>query len=167
MTSENDLPPSQVFLEAFRRHGAGISVVTLLKGDGAPAGFIATSLASLAANPPLLSFNVTQTASSWPFLMPDAPIIIHMLSSDDLELAQKIAGGSDQRFSGDHWTEGPNGLPILKSVETWLSAKIVSINEVDLSAMVAARVTGGFIGAPTKPLVYAHRGYHTLGPIKD
>jgi len=90
-----------------------------------------------------------------------------MLSSNDLALAQKIAGESDQRFAGDHWAEGPGGLPVLRSVETWLSAKIVSINEVDLSAMVAARVTGGAVGALSKPLVYAHRGYHTLSPIKD
>lgn len=167
MQTEDELSPSQAFLEAFRRHGAGISVVTLLKSDGAPGGFIATSLASLAANPPLLSFNVTQTASSWPFLNLESAIIVHMLSSDNLALAKKIAGESHDRFIGDHWTEGPQGLPVLKSVETWLSATVVSVNEVDMSAMVAARVTGGVIGNPSDPLIYAHRGYHTSGPITE
>jgi len=162
MTTPDALSPSQAFLEAFRRHGAGIAVVTLLKKDGSPTGFIASSLASLSANPPIASFNMAQTASSWSSLTVDTPVIIHMLSTTNLDLAHKMAGESDQRFTGDHWEEGPGGLPILKNVHAWLSATIVAVTEVEFSAMVAARVTGGSMGAPATPLAYSEKDYRAV-----
>jgi arabinosyltransferase B len=43
-----------------------MAVVTALSADGRPVGFTATSLASLAAVPPLATFNMARSASSWP-----------------------------------------------------------------------------------------------------
>jgi flavin reductase (DIM6/NTAB) family NADH-FMN oxidoreductase RutF len=165
MTTTDNLSPSQVFLEAFRRHGAGIAVVTLLKKDGSPTGFIASSLASLSANPPVASFNMAQTASSWTSLAVDTPLLIHMLATENLELAHKMAGESDQRFEGDHWEGGPGGLPLLKSVHAWVSATVVAITEVEFSAMVAARITGGGFGTPATPLVYAQKAYQGVASL--
>jgi flavin reductase (DIM6/NTAB) family NADH-FMN oxidoreductase RutF len=50
-----DLPVDglDAFKRAFRRHAAGVAVVTSVMPDGSPVGFTATSLASLAAVPPL------------------------------------------------------------------------------------------------------------------
>jgi len=162
MNSTDELRPSESFLESFRRHGAGIAVITLLKKDGSPTGFIATSLASLSANPPLATFNIAQTASSWSSVSIDTPVLIHLLSTDNVALAKKMAGESDQRFEGDHWEEGPGGLPLLTGVHAWMSATIVAITEVEFSAMVAARITGGSLGAESTPLVYSGRDYRSV-----
>ena len=165
MNPSEELRPSEAFLESFRRHGAGIAVVTLLKKDGSPTGFIATSLASLSANPPVATFNMAQTASSWSSVKIDTPVLIHMLSTDNLELAQKMAGESHQRFEGDHWEHGPGGLPLLKGVHAWMSATVVAITEVEFSAMVAARITGGALGEAATPLVYSGRDYRATAPL--
>jgi len=162
MNSTDELRPSEAFLESFRRHGAGIAVITLLKKDGSPTGFIATSLASLSANPPLATFNIAQTASSWSSVSIDTPVLIHLLSTDNVVLAKKMAGELDQRFEGDHWEEGPGGLPLLTGVHAWMSATIVAITEVEFSAMVAARITGGSLGAESTPLVYSGRDYRSV-----
>ena len=162
MNSTDELRPSEAFLESFRRHGAGIAVITLLKKDGSPTGFIATSLASLSANPPLATFNIAQTASSWSSVSIDTPVLIHLLSTDNVALAKKMAGESDQRFEGDHWEEGPGGVPLLTGVHAWMSATIVAITEVEFSAMVAARITGGSLGAKSTPLVYSGRDYRSV-----
>lgn len=165
MTSSDALSPSQAFLESFRRHGAGIAVVTLRKKDGSPTGFIATSLASLSANPPIATFNMAQTASSWSSVSIDTPVLIHLLSVDNLGLAKKMAGESDQRFDGDHWEEGPDGLPLLTGVHAWMTATVVAITEVEFSAMVAARISGGALGDPAQSLVYSERDYRTVASI--
>jgi flavin reductase (DIM6/NTAB) family NADH-FMN oxidoreductase RutF len=165
MTTSDALSPSQAFLESFRRHGAGISVVTLRKKDGSPTGFIATSLASLSANPPIATFNMAQTASSWPSVSVDTPVIIHLLSTDNLEVARKMAGESDQRFDGDHWERDASGLPLLKGVHAWMSATVVAITEVEFSAMVAARITGGSLGDQATPLVYSERDYRGVSSL--
>lgn len=165
MTTTDALRPSEAFLESFRRHGAGIAVITLLKKDGSPTGFIATSLASLSANPPIATFNMTQTASSWSSVSVDTPILIHLLSVNNVELAKKMAGESDQRFDGDHWEEGPGGLPLLKGVNAWMSATVIAATEVEFSAMVAARITGGALGESSTPLVYAGREYRSVASL--
>lgn len=159
MNSTDELSPSQVFLEAFRRHGAGIAVVTLLKSDGQPTGFTATSLASLSASPPLATFNMSQTASSWSSMKLEREVLIHMLSAESTELAQKMAGEASQRFDGDHWTEGPNGLPLLKGVTAWLHARVVATMEVEFAATVAVRIIGGGLGDVADALVYQGRDY--------
>jgi flavin reductase (DIM6/NTAB) family NADH-FMN oxidoreductase RutF len=111
------------------------------------------------------TFNMTQTASSWSSVALDTPVLIHLLSTDNLELAKKMAGESDQRFDGNHWEEGPGGLPLLTDVHAWMSATVVAITEVEFSAMVAARVTGGALGDSAQPLVYSEREYRAVAPI--
>src|SRR5437588_3303905 len=55
-----------VFRSVFRRHAAGVAVITAR--GASPVGFTATSLTSVAAEPPLLSFAVGTGSSSWPTL---------------------------------------------------------------------------------------------------
>lgn len=155
----SELSPSQIFLEAFRRHGAGISVITLLKPDGSPTGFTATSLASLSAAPPLATFNMSQTASSWSSMKKDRTLLIHMLGADNLDLANIMAGEASERFVGDHWSPGPEGLPLVKGVSAWLHARIVDVLEVEFAATVAVRILGGGVGDPQEALVYQGRDY--------
>jgi flavin reductase (DIM6/NTAB) family NADH-FMN oxidoreductase RutF len=165
MSDYSELSPSQIFLEAFRRHGAGISVVTALKKDGSPTGFTATSLASLSAAPPLATFNMSQTASSWSSMKVDQTVIIHMLSADNLDLAQTMAGEASERFAGDHWSPGPDGLPLLKGVSAWLHAKIVDTMEVEFSATVALRILGGNVGPGGDALVYQGKDYRRTSSL--
>ncbi|MBW8821649.1 MAG: flavin reductase, partial [Streptomyces sp.] len=47
----------------FRQHAAGVAVITA-SGDAGPVGFTATSLASVSAEPPMLSFGIGTGASS-------------------------------------------------------------------------------------------------------
>lgn len=165
MNSTDELSPSQVFLEAFRRHGAGIAVVTLLKSDGSPTGFTATSLASLSASPPLATFNMSQTASSWSSMKVDREVLVHILGADNVDLAKKMAGEADQRFEGDHWSVGPNGLPALNGVTAWLHARVVATMEVEFAASVAVRIIGGGLGSPSDALVYQGRDYKRAAPL--
>jgi flavin reductase (DIM6/NTAB) family NADH-FMN oxidoreductase RutF len=165
MNTMSDLSPSQIFLEAFRRHGAGISVITLLKKDGSPTGFTATSLASLSASPPMATFNMSQTASSWTSIAPDTTLLIHMLSVENQDLAEKMAGEASERFVGDHWSPGPDGLPLLKGTHAWLHARVVQVMEVDFSATVAVRILAGGLGSPADALVYQGKGYRRSADI--
>ncbi|MBT5616729.1 MAG: flavin reductase [Microbacteriaceae bacterium] len=159
MNSTDPLSPSQAFLEAFRRHGAGISVVTALKSDGSPTGFTATSLASLSASPPLATLNMSQMASSFSSIKKDSSLLIHMLGASQLELARTMSGDADQRFVGDHWEPGIEGLPLLKGVAAWMHVSVVEIMKVEFSASVAVAVRGGGLGPQEEALVYQDRDY--------
>lgn len=69
MTATPDLRTSRLaspdlLRSVFRQHAAGVAVITA-RGDEGPVGFTATSLASVSAEPPLISFGIGTGASSW------------------------------------------------------------------------------------------------------
>src|SRR5262245_45192125 len=79
-----------LFRQVFRRHAAGVAVVTTDAGRG-PAGVTVTSLASLSAELPLLCFGIAATASTWPHLRDAGTAVVHLLGAAQTELARTFA----------------------------------------------------------------------------
>lgn len=163
MTTAPDATGFDAFAQAFRRHAAGVSVITALTPDGRPVGFTATSLASLAAVPPLATFNMARSASSWPAIEQTDRVAIHMLGQDDYAVARIMAADNALRFIGDHWEPGPHGLPILKNVTAWMVGTIVARTPVADNAMIAVQIDQGALGEPDEPLLYHERTFRALG----
>lgn len=160
--TENPTPPlpgREAFIEAFRRHAAGVAAVTSLAPDGTPVGFTATSLASLAASPPMATFNMAQISTAWPAMHVGNRVVIHMLGSRTRHLAQLMAGDHDVRFSGEHWHPGPHGLPVLEGVTAWMIGRIVDVHPVRENAVVVVEVEGGGRGEDDEALLYHQRQY--------
>lgn len=151
------------FGQAFRRHAAGVVVVTALSPEGKPMGFTATSLASLSAVPPLATFNMARTASTWPAISSTEFVAIQTMGARTRHLAERMSGDHALRFDGDHWFEGPHGLPILKGVTAWMVGRIVERFAVANSAIVVAQIEEGELGAPDEALLYHERRYLTPG----
>lgn len=152
------------FKLAFRRHAAGVAVVTGLTPAGTPVGFTATSLASLAAVPPLATFNMARIASAWPAIEGTSHVLIHLLGARNRALAAKLSGPNAERFVGDHWAPGPFGLPLLKDVPAWMLGRIVERVPVADNAVVVVQVEDGGLGADDEALVYHERTYMAPGP---
>lgn len=153
------------FKQAFRRHAAGVAIITTLDRDGHPVGFTATSLASLSAAPPLATFNMSRSASSWPAMEHASHVIIHTLGVLDLAIAQRLSGDHTERFTGEHWAPGPLGLPVLSGVTAWMLGRIVSRTEIAGGAVVAAEIESGAIGEPDEALLYHERVYMRPAPL--
>ncbi|TPX06664.1 flavin reductase family protein [Schumannella luteola] len=149
------------FKIAFRRLAAGVSVITTLDPEGAPRGFTATSLASLAAVPPLATFNMARTASTWPAVDAAEHVIIHLLGAANREVAGILSGPQEKRFEGDHWAPGPHGLPLLKHVPAWMLARVVERHHVAGGAVVVVQIEDGGLGGPDDAIVYHERTYFT------
>lgn len=151
------------FKSAFRRHAAGVAVVTARMPDGRPAGFTATSLASLAAVPPLATFNMAQVSSSWPAMTVGNRVAIHMLGPRSRHQAQRMAADHDLRFVGEHWHEGPHGVPILEDVTAWMLGSIVAVHPVHNNAVIVVRIETGSLGEEDDALLYHERRYFKPG----
>jgi len=152
------------FKHAFRRHAAGVAAITTLDADGNPVGFTATSLASLSAVPPLATFNMARSASTWPAMVSSDRVIIHMLGSRNRVVAEKLSGPSQERFIGDHWHVGPFGLPVLNGVTSWMLGRIVERVSVHNSAVVVVQIESGGSGEDDNALLYHERMYRVPGP---
>ncbi|MBX3195941.1 MAG: flavin reductase family protein [Microbacteriaceae bacterium] len=153
----------EAFKSAFRRLAAGVSVVTARDPDGAPAGFTATSVASLAAVPPMATFNMARRASAWPAVEQTDHVIIHFLGVRNRAVAETMSLDAEHRFRGEHWAPGPLGLPLLRDVPAWMLCRIVGRYPVEDSAMVAVRIEDGALGEEDTPLLYHERQYWRPG----
>jgi flavin reductase (DIM6/NTAB) family NADH-FMN oxidoreductase RutF len=176
------------FKLAFRRHAAGVAVVTGKTPEGTPVGFTATSLASLAAVPPLATFNMPRISTAWPAIEGAGPnstepnstdpnrddpnrddpsgaahVLIHLLGARNRALAERLAGPHAERFAGDHWAPGPLGLPLLKDVPAWMLGRVVARIPVADNAVVVVQIEDGGLGAEDDALLYHERSYQAPG----
>lgn len=155
------------FKRVFRRHAAGVAAITALAPDGEPVGFTATSLASLAAIPPLATFNIARIATAWPAMTVGNRVVIHTMGPRTKALAERMAGDHAARFEGDHWHAGPFGLPILHDVTAWMLGPIVAVHPVANNAIVVVRIEDGAFGPEDEALLYHERTYQRPWPLDN
>jgi flavin reductase (DIM6/NTAB) family NADH-FMN oxidoreductase RutF len=148
---------------SFRLHASGVSVITMVSPEGNPAGFTATSMTSLGANPPLASFNVASGSSSWPILCQAKHVAIHTLGDRNLDLAQRMAADHTLRFAKDDWITGDYGLPIFKEATSVLICEVREIHNVENNAVVIVNVLNGLVGDEAPALLYYQRHYMSPG----
>ncbi|MFE4664364.1 flavin reductase family protein [Streptomyces sp. NPDC056716] len=167
MTATPDLeaarPGSPELLRSvFRRHAAGVAVITALGARG-PVGFTATSLASVAAEPPLLSFGIATGASSWPAVSAAAYVGVHVLGERQGELAVTFAQSGADRFAPPtRWREGPEGVPVLDGVLAWAVCRVHARVPAGDHRIVIAEVVLGDPTGPGRPLLYHQGGFTGL-----
>ncbi|MFD6416075.1 flavin reductase family protein [Streptomyces sp. NPDC060194] len=146
---------------AFRQHAAGVAVVTA--GGERPVGFTATSLTSVAAEPPLVSFGIGTGSSSWPAVARAEYVGVHVLGEHQRELAATFArSGADRFASPTRWRTGPRGVPVLDGVLAWLVCRVTARVPAGDHRVVIAEVVSGGTGESGRPLLYHQGGFNAL-----
>jgi flavin reductase (DIM6/NTAB) family NADH-FMN oxidoreductase RutF len=153
--------PSEALKAAFRRHASGVAVITTLDSQKNPVGFTATSMTSLGSNPALVTFNVARGSSTWPALSTATHLALHMLGSQNLALARKMAEDHTKRFVDDDWEFSEFGLPVFKDATAVLFAKVREYHNIENNAVFIAEVLSGKEGTTDKALLYNQRAYFT------
>lgn len=150
------------FKAVFRRHPAGVAVVTFASPDGF-VGFTATSVISVSADPPILAFSILGTSSSWPALSRASSVAISFLGYRDVPVSQRFATSGIDRFEGTRFHVLDTGEPVLPDALTWVRGQVLERRAVGESHLVTVTATHSGAGDPGEPLVYHDRGYHALG----
>ncbi|MFD4631809.1 flavin reductase family protein [Streptomyces sp. NPDC058284] len=141
----------------FRRHAAGVAVITAARGSR-PAGFTATSLTSVSAEPPVVSFGIGTGSSSWPTVSEAEYVGVHILGEHQQDLAATFARSGADRFGAPtSWREGPEGVPVLDGVLAWLVCRIVARVPAGDHRIVLAQAVVGDHADEGRPLLY-HQG---------
>ncbi|MFI8388382.1 flavin reductase family protein [Streptomyces sp. NPDC085540] len=141
----------------FRQHAAGVAVITAQDG-GRPVGFTATSLNSVSADPPLLSFTISTGASSWPAVRDSEYLGVHILGEHQRELAGLFARSGADRFGpSTGWASGPHGVPVLDDVLAWLVCRVVARVPAGEHRVIIAEAVIGDPAGEGRPLLY-HQG---------
>lgn len=155
------------FKDLFRRHPAGVAIVTLNGPDEQPIGFTATSVISVSADPAALAFSITRVSSSWPALEQASSAVVHFLDASQAELSVRFATPGIDRFAGVPVHRLATGEPVLSEVRAWARVVLTERIPVGASYLVVASVTDladdGEDPASAPRLVYVDRTYHATG----
>lgn len=104
---------AELFKLGMRRLLSGIALVTT-RCEGKPFGLIATSVTSLAADPPSLIVSINRSASCHDPLSSSGVFCVNLLSANQSELVAMFSSSvrRAERFTGNDWTEGETGAPV-------------------------------------------------------
>ncbi|MBT2231301.1 flavin reductase family protein [Nonomuraea sp. NEAU-A123] len=146
------------FRTALAQHAAGVVIVTA-RPEGVPVGLTATSFSSVSLDPPLVSFYVDQSSTTWPWLRLADHFAVNVLAGDQHDLATRFARRGIDRFAAPtRWRPGPHETPLLEDVSAHLICIPHTTVEIGDHTLVVGLVTAAST-TPARPLLY-HRGQY-------
>lgn len=147
--------------DEFRRvlghFASGVTVITARDADG-PTGFACQSFASLSLDPPLVSFMVARTSTTWPRIARAGTFCVNVLGAEQGALCRGFAASGADKFAGVAYEDAPaTGSPLLDSVPAWIDCRIHAVHTGGDHLIVVGRVEA--LGATEEgdPLLF-HRG---------
>ncbi|MFD8686948.1 flavin reductase family protein [Streptomyces sp. NPDC059651] len=150
------------FRRVLGHFASGVTVVTAhdpADPDG-PAGFACQSFASLSLDPPLVTFMVARTSTTWPRIARAGAFCVNILGADQGALCRGFAVSGADKFAGVAHSPAPaTGSPLLDSVPAWVDCRIQAVHTGGDHLIVVGRVEA--LGASEEdgpgPLLF-HRG---------
>ena len=151
-----DLERDELFREAMTHLASGVAVITASRPDGRPCGIAATSLTSYSAHPPSLLVSIWHDSRCHPALAVCERFGVHLLRSDEIELAHRFADRESQdKFAGLEW-RWDGEVPELTGTLAYLRCRRAENFERYDHTILIGDLETGRIGAG-EPLVYARR----------
>src|SRR5580692_1248423 len=141
----------------------GVTVVTTIDEDGRFHGVTANSFSSVSLDPPLVLWGQAVTSQSHPVFFKAERFAVNILAEDQIELSNRFAKSSREKFAGLEVDVGLGGVPLLRGCSAWLQCRVFS------------RLPGGdhtiYLGevqsidqAERKPLVFGNGRYLRTDP---
>lgn len=159
----NEFEAGDALKRAFRDHPAGVGLITAQTPDG-PVGLTVSSVASVAVDPPALSFSVTRATGSAGGVLHADSFVVHLLDARHAEIAQTFAVSGTERFTPEQgWDTLPTGEPLLRDVRVALRCRSLHQLEVGSSVIVVAGVLDAHFGEAAEPMSYIDRRFRRLG----
>jgi flavin reductase (DIM6/NTAB) family NADH-FMN oxidoreductase RutF len=147
--------------DAFGAFPSGVvAVAASVKGH--LAGLAASSFTSISIDPPLVSFSVATSSSSWPLLREAGHLGVSVLADHHDDICRQLAGPREQRFDGlsFHVTDG--GAVLLKEAVATFDVTVRDVIEAGDHVIVLLRIHEVGAGDGEHPLVFHRSGFAKL-----
>ena len=158
------------FRGAMRQLTGGVSIITAGRGRDI-SGMTVTSVSSLSVDPPALIVSVNRSASSWPLLQRYGFFGVNILTSDQVDIAERFAGKDGlkgaERFSGTEWMTRASGVPLLAGALAAFDCEVEEIVERHSHAIVIGRVLDLQLSTRTAALAYWQGQYVAIDRDED
>ena len=148
--------------EAFGHFPSGVVAIAAEVG-GVRHGLAASTFVPVSLDPPLVSFCVQNTSTTWPKLK-DLPMLgISVLGESHDAAARTLAAKTGDRFAGLETVSRDSGAVFIKGTALWLESAIEQLIPVGDHTIVVLRVTEVRIDAEVAPIVFHRSVFRRLG----
>ena len=147
--------------DAFGAFPSGVvAVAASVKGQ--LTGIAASSFTSVSIDPPLVSFSIATSSSTWPLLREAEHLGISVLADHHDEVCRQLAGPREQRFDGLPFKVTDNGAVLLdEAVATYDCTMHEEVDAGDhVIVLLEVHEVGG--GDGEHPLVFHRSGFAKL-----
>ncbi|WP_030207321.1 flavin reductase family protein [Streptomyces sp. NRRL S-87] len=149
------------FRSVLGNFASGVTVITAPAADGdgdGPAGFACQSFASLSLDPPLVTFMVGRTSTTWPRIARAGVFCVNILGAEQGGLCRSFAVSGADKFAGVAHTPAPvTGSPQLADVPAWIDCRIHAVHTGGDHLIVVGRVEAMGAAQEGEPLLF-HKG---------
>lgn len=156
---------SREFREALSSFATGVTIVTACDAAGEPVGMTASSFNSVSMDPPLILWSVTKTALSAQAFHDAKTFCVHVLTADQVELANRFARSGEDKF-GDLDFAIADCRPTIKDVATRFDCDQWAVHEGGDHWIIIGEVRA-IERANLEPLVFGGGSYSTASPLRS
>lgn len=145
--------PTSDEIKAFhRKFVTGVTIVTTTDGTE-PRGLALNAFTSVTVSPAMVLVCVAKSSTTHDALFAADNFAVNLLSRDQLDVAQRFATKSTDKFSGLGWHRGVHGCPIIDSSCAHLEAEITMRVRTSTHTVFFGRVLNAH-SSDAAPLVY-------------
>lgn len=126
VTAENPSIEPTIQRQIFGALPTGVTAITGLTEDGTPRGFVVGTFQSLSLDPPLVTFCVDKSSSTWPTLRCLGRFTANILSTEQLSVCRALSRKGDQKFQDIEYAESLLGTPRLPGATAWIDCEVIS-----------------------------------------
>lgn len=159
--SQTNLDPASL-REAFGHFPSGVIAIAA-EVDGARVGLAASTFVPVSLDPPLVSFCVQNTSTTWPKLK-DVPYLgISVLGEAHDAAARTLAAKTGDRFAGLETASSARGAVFIHGTSVWLESRIEQLVAAGDHTIVVLRVSDITVHPDVPPIVFHRSTFRRLG----
>lgn len=129
----------RAFRDTLGHFASGVTIISGADGEG-PAGFTCQSFYSVSMDPPLVSFSVMRTSTTYPRIRETGNFAVNVLSHHQHEVSSQFARSGTDKWAGIARQETASGNPVIEGTLMWLDCEIWAEHEAGDHLIVIGRV---------------------------
>lgn len=148
--------------EAFGHFPSGVIAIAA-EVDGVRVGLAASTFVPVSLDPPLVSFCVQNTSTTWPQLKGLPHLGISVLGESHDAAARTLAAKTGDRFAGLETASSERGAVFVHGTSVWLETSIEQLVPAGDHTIVVLRVSDITVHADVAPIVFHRSTFRKLG----
>jgi flavin reductase (DIM6/NTAB) family NADH-FMN oxidoreductase RutF len=148
--------------EAFGHFPTGVIAIAA-EVDGTLVGLAASTFVPVSLDPPLVSFCVQNTSTTWPKLKDRPRLGISVLGEAHDEAARTLAARTGDRFAGLQTVSTENGAVFIEGTSVWLESSIEQLVQAGDHTIVILQVNDITVHPEVAPIVFHRSTFRRLG----